>query len=853
MLSICKQCPLYEEHGGLSQYVPPIDNSGASYALIGEAPGADEVIEGAPFVGASGQEQDQYLSHANLGRHLFHIQNIVQCRPPNNRDPKPAEIQCCQQFLLKYLEDNHPSVIGAVGRFATRFLMGPNTSMEYCHGVPHRVEVAGYTPIVIPIYHPAAGMKSTTLMTHITNDYKALGQAIRRESTPRPWPMIRSGMLCADFPHFPAETPEIVALDTETLPDGSAWCLTYCLDSDVYRGRIIMAGDKENLDRLQSIVANPRVVAILHNALFDLGVLSQMGVHPAKVHDTMVMAYLLQDLPLGLKPLSYRLAGLTLAEYTSVIHEAQQYKALEYLLTAKSIDWPNPEQVLVWEKGQPKVKSPQNISKKITRLLNSYGKDPSVDLSDKWSKIDYDGGRGQVEEALGPMPMASLADAPRDEAVQYACIDAIATYKVYQVLSSRITAMELWDTFDRDMRIIPMLADMMRTGILINKTKLSGLDQTLQIEKDALEAKINDMCPGSGYLKPSSTQQVARALYKLGIYRTPTMSTDAETLNQYRNKHPLIPLISRWRELDKLQTTYLRPLPLHADKSGRIHTKFSNTNTTTGRLASSRPNLQNIPTRSSEGKQIRGAFIASEGCTLLSLDYSQIEMRCVAHMSKDPTMIRMFMKNLDIHSETAARMFKIPLDQVNKDRHRRPAKSIGFGVVYGMGPHKLQSQMQAQGIDYTIEECEELISMWFGVYPQIYEYMDMVKADARRKGLVRDYFGRYRLIPEVMSVHPRIVHAGLRQAGNFPIQAMAQQIIKQAMGDLIPIYIELQEGGRYRCDPLIQIHDELIWEVSDDILPMTIPIIKSVMESAVELCVPVLVDHNTAQSWGDLK
>lgn len=850
MLEICKQCPLYSEYSGLSQYVKPFDTPGSQYTIIGEAPGAEEVQQGSPFVGASGQEQNQYLHNAGLGRHIFHIRNIVQCRPPGNRDPKPAEIECCQQYLLQYLEENRPKVIGAVGRFSSRWFLGDHMSMEYCHGIPHTITIAGYTPTIIPIYHPAAGMKSTILMTHIAQDYQALGDTIRGAVTPRQWPMPPTKVNYADFPHFPMETPNTIAIDTETYPDGSPWCLTYCLDSDVYRGRIIMATDTDNLNTLQRLVSSHKVTTILHNALFDLRVLAQMGVHPAKVHDTMVISYLLQDLPLGLKPLSYRLVDMVLSEYTSVIHNAQQEKALEYLLTVQSMDWPDPDQTLIWEKGIPKVKTPQNIKKKITRLLKAYSNDPATDLYNKWSKIEYNGGRGQVEAVLGAMPRASLADVNRESAIEYACADAVATYKIYNILSHRITDMGLWNTFNRDMRIIPMISDMMDTGILIDKTHLKTLSNTLQFEKDTLEAEINSI---TGTLNPASTQQVAKALYKLGVYRTPTMSTDAETLDSHKFKHPIIPLISRWRGLDKLQSTYTDPLPNHADEDGRIHTKLSNTNTVTGRLASSRPNLQNIPARSEEGKQIRHAFIAQEECSLVSLDYSQIEMRCVAHMSQDPTMIKMFLEDLDIHSETAARMFRLPLEEIDKDKHRRPAKSIGFGVVYGMGPYKLQTQMRAQGIEYSIEECEDLISMWFGVYPKIYEYMDMVHSEARRNGLVRDYFGRYRLIPETRSVFPRIVNAGLRQAGNFPIQSMAQQIIKQAMGDLNGIYQELQEGGRWVCNPLMQIHDELIWEMSKEIIETAVPIIKCIMESVVELCMPIVVDHNIGQTWGELK
>lgn len=847
MLEICRNCPLYIKHGGLSQYVPPLLNPGARYALIGEAPGQNEVEQGAPFVGAAGQEQNQYLRRAQLSRDLFNIINIVQCRPPGNRDPKPEEIAQCSHFVFEFLDMYRPVVIGAIGRFAARFLLDETLSMEYYHGIPLRI---GDGPIVVPIYHPAAGMKTTTLMTAIAHDYEELGRAIRQQVKPRPYPIPYSRINYADFAHFPAERPDVVAIDTETLPNGDPWCLTYCLDNEVYRGRIIYAGDEENCAKLQQLVENPHVTTVLHNALFDLKVLNKMGVHPANVVDTMVMAYLLQDLPLGLKPLAYRLVDLKLSEYKHVIYDAQQEASFGYLMTALGLQWPAPEPLLVWDKGYPKVKQPKNIGKKIQRLIDKYIADPdNVDLQDKWQKMD---GIAQVEQVLGPMPQASLADVPKDAAEHYACMDAVATYKVYELLSVRIKEMGLADTLTRDMGIIPMLTDMMEAGILIDTDKLETLGDTLQAKRDAIDDKINALYQGSERLNPSSPQQVSKALYEAGVFPRPGMSTDAQTLDLYKSKSELIQAILDFRETNKLLTTYVKPLPLKTDHNGRVHTKLRNTATVTGRLASSDPNLQNIPTRTDEGKAIRGAFVATPGCSLVSWDYSQIEMRSVAHVSQDPTMIDMFIHDLDVHTETASRMFRIPLDQVDKKKHRYPAKRIGFGVVYGMGPHKLQLQMLAEDMHYTVDECEELISMWFGVYPKIYEYMDCVKAEARRTGIVRDCYGRLRRIPETMSVFPRIREAGLRQAGNFPIQSMAQQIIKQAMMDLVPIYKELQKDKNHVCRPLLQIHDELIWEVSNELLDEVVPLVKSVMVNAVELHVPVVVDHAVAHSWEEL-
>ncbi len=855
MLEICKSCPLYAEYSGLSHKVEPFGQPTSPYWILGEAPGKDEVQHNTPFIGAAGQDQDGYLRLAGLSRSLFYISNIVQCQPPGNRDPKPDEIAHCSVHLEDLLFQYEPKVIAAVGRFAAEYFLGPEFSMQYHNAIPILLtefkgqQLNGVT--IVPIYHPAAGFRNTTLITQIANGYKVLGQVIRRDwAVPRSWPMTITKVKALDFPHFPAEAPRLSAIDTETYPDGSPWCLTYCYGDGI--GRIIMADDTEALTKFNTLINRPGVTTILHNALFDLGVLSQMGIHPPRYYDTMVMAYLLQDLPLGLKPLSYRLLDMTMRNYEDVILEASQAKALEYLLAADAMSWDNPEPVLVWDRGVPRIKKPQNVSRKIARILKSYYADPDYPLYSAWAKIDHDAGRGQVEGVLGLMPQASLADVEFSEALQYACADAIATLEVFEILWPRIESMGLVDTLQRDMGALPLVADMQNNGVLIAPGHFAKLDKEFEEKKQYHQDNITLSHPEESVVNPGSTQQIADLLYRLGVFHNKTTSTDSFTLDLYRDKHPVIDEITGWRKLNKLQTTYLRPLPKCAGPDGRVRSKFSMTRTTTGRLASSKPNLQNIPTATTEGAQIRLGFIASDGCVLASFDYSQIEMRIAAHMAEDDNMLRMFRDNLDVHSETAAQMFGIPLDQVDKKRHRYPAKRCGFGILYSMGALGLQTQMRSEGVEYTEQQCQNLITCWYRVFPDIARFMEGVMAYARRHGLVRDIFGRYRLVPELKSSQSRIKSAGLRQACNAPIQMGAQGVIKEAMRRLVPIYRELQEGGRYHCHPLMQIHDDLVWEISEEILPYAVDLIKTTMESAVELSIATPVDPKVGKVWGDM-
>jgi DNA polymerase I len=344
-------------------------------------------------------------------------------------------------------------------------------------------------------------------------------------------------------------------------------------------------------------------------------------------------------------------------------------------------------------------------------------------------------------------------------------------------------------------------------------------------------------------------------------------STADDILDPFMKSHPIVPLIAEYRELEKIAGTYAEPLQLMADSDSRIHTRFNPTVASTGRLASSSPNLMNIPVRSKIGKRIRDAFIARPGCVLLSNDLSQIEMRWAAHGSGDENMIMVFWEGRDIHTQTACRVFDRDYSYVVaqetldpawyknwKATERAPSKNLGFGVLYGLTPPGLKRNIFNESggkVDWTEEKCATFIEKFFTVYPGLNGFIDLQHRRCMRYGMCWDAFGRPRLVPEGKSCHKRIKNEGLRKAGNHYEQSSAQGTIKLAMAELIPIYVDMNSS--FTCVPLLQVHDELISEVDKYYARDVAYEISKVMSNASPLDVPVESSSDFGERWGDLK
>lgn len=422
-----------------------------------------------------------------------------------------------------------------------------------------------------------------------------------------------------------------------------------------------------------------------------------------------------------------------------------------------------------------------------------------------------------------------------------------------------------------DQGALPMIESYHRYGIQLDTEHLNTLTSVLVSEEESIRSKIKQSVGKD--INWNSGDQVSHLLYKeLGLKSPVKMrftdsgreAADEEALSALKDQHEVVGFILEGRGATKLRTTYAEKLPLMIHpETGRLHTTFKYTRAETGRLTSEDPNLQNIPTRSDLGNEVRNGFVAGKDklgrqCVLASIDLSQIEMVLAGDLSQDSLMCQAFRDGVDIHTLTALKAFNLPDEAAKwptfKKEYRLPAKTIGFGILYGQSGQGAQVNILANGGPFwTVAQCDDLIARWFRVYAGITSWMEDQYSRARRYGMVWDMWGRLRRIPEARSRISRVSRGGLRKAGNMPIQSSAQGMIKLDMAELMPVVGYYQSFPDVRCWPLLQIHDELIFELSPNIADEFCEWATGVMTSNIELSVPVRASSATAFRWGDLK
>jgi DNA polymerase-1 len=420
--------------------------------------------------------------------------------------------------------------------------------------------------------------------------------------------------------------------------------------------------------------------------------------------------------------------------------------------------------------------------------------------------------------------------------------------QLHEKMSGRISELGMEELlYNVEQPLTDVLASMETEGFRVDGAKLNELGEKFKSELENVQKEIFEM--SGEEFNVNSPKQLGKILFeKLDlpvIKRTKTgYSTNAEVLEELCDKHPIIDKITYFRQLSKLFSTYVEGLRNVIDSDGRIHSSFNQTVTSTGRLSSTEPNLQNIPIKYELGREIRKVFIPeNDDCVILSADYSQIELRVLAHISDDAKMIDAFNSNFDIHTKTASEVFKVPVDEVTP-RMRSNAKAVNFGIVYGIGEYSLSRDLKI-----SRKEAKTYINTYFERYPGVKRYLEGIVEFAKENHFVTTILNRRRSLPEIKSSNKVVQAFGERLAMNTPIQGSAADIIKLAMVD---VYREI-EKRKLRSRLILQVHDELILNVYKDELEEVEDIVRSRMEHVVEFKVPLVVDINVGKSWYEAK
>ena len=449
------------------------------------------------------------------------------------------------------------------------------------------------------------------------------------------------------------------------------------------------------------------------------------------------------------------------------------------------------------------------------------------------------------------LPAARGAEGAGEDAPAPAARTAALTLALVAPLRDRMARENAANVFDGiEMPLVPVLAKMERAGMLVDPDRLYSLSEGLATQIAEVERSIRDLA-GDETFNIGSPMQLSHVLFDVmglptkGLKKTKRgyYSTNAKVLSDLARDHEIVRLILDWREKSKIKSTYLDTLGPLRRGDGRVHTTYNQTITATGRLSSSDPNLQNIPTRSELGRTVKTAFSAGEGSVFLAVDYSQIELRLLAHLSGDEHLVRAFNEGEDFHAETAARVFGVPVSEVTPDLRSR-AKAVNFGIVYGQQAYGL-----SQSLHISMAEARDMIDRYYEAYPGVRTFLDNVVARAKQTGYAETMYGRRRHIPELKAKNPQLRGFGERTAMNHPMQGTAADIIKIAMAR---VSRRLEEEG-FAAHMILQVHDELDFECPVDEVERLTAMVQDVMEHVVELRVPLIAEASTGITWADAK
>lgn len=869
--------------------------------FVGEAPGESEAffrdpgtgrISPRPFVGRAGKEQDAYLRAAGIvtGVSTFYRTNVVKDYIEGNPDPTPELIAEWEPALLAELEQVQPDIVIAVGRFAARWFLGDDADMDFVHGIAFKLSyVRGLNYkarfdkdlIVVSTYHPAYGFYDDEARPLIFNDYRAAAAAIKHR------PNFLADDALVGYEEYRdvtgTELADIVAsqdpgpfgMDTEGVP-GDEWSVQTSFNPGI--GYVLRKAQPDFAIGIAALQRHSDIddnLVCLHNGMYDIEMVRNMGwdLFEARLFDSMYAAYIMRTEPQGLKPLAYRWCGMAMQSYLEVVGDIGLEKQMLYLSEVMDREWPKPEARVEYENdGTFHLYTPQPVNKRAYAILNDYysGKrDKEGNLPDplkRWKKVDRDL-RRLVEAEMGPMPVGRLGDIPLVKAVGYSGRDPDATLRLYYTLEPELRLRKLSQLMQDGMDVLPVFEEMQSNGMPARRSHFEQLSVKMWDEMCRLQARISHRYYGGKPFNPASSDQVAALMRRRGLHgekrskKTGKVSTGKKSIEHLRYEDEAIGDVIDWREHQKIRDAFCDPIvELMTEEYQNVRCTIKTTRVASRRISASDPNLTAIPVRNELGLEVRAGYEAPEGYVIGSWDLSQIEMRYMAHVSRDPLMCKFFNeknpvtgKDFDIHAETAARIFGMKIEDVDEMQHRYPSKRAGFGIITNIAGAGLFDQLRMFGCKgWSVDKCDDLIKEWLNVYKGVRAYLDSCKREVREKGFVVDCWGMPRFLPGVWSDDKKVRAEAERAASSMKIQGGAQGMLQKSMAWLKGYIRGLRMAGE-DVRWLLQIHDEILLMFREELWDTIDPLVREgLTEHSLKLIVPVKCSGTRHRKWSEL-
>jgi len=839
-----------------------------SICFVGSTPGYYEDKTGIPFTGPTGQEVNRYLDGTNLPlREDIFLTNLYREYGGKDYTYTKADFERDEPSLLTELEEVCPELIVTLGAEATRYFLG-DVELDSVHALPWQVG----TRVIIPLFHPAAGLYSPDIQGYVSYGFGEVARYLRGETHAR---------ALYDDPHEGTETyreclvpgdvdidPTLpLCIDTEGWP-GRVWSIQYSQRPGV--GSLIRAGSRDVLARFGHLLRTLRPRLVFHSALHDLAIMRELGLPlDLDFDDTMIMSYLLQVEPRGLKPLCVRHCGMQMQSFDEIMDGASHRLAVDYLVSLHDIeaaDWEerNFEAFCVeLDKGRRLTKVPQTTKTPLHKAVLRCLRSPRARglWEDQLEDIQVAG-----YSRLGPIPLATLDHVPQATAIHYGCRDADGTGRLRPELLERVEAFGLKSVYDLEVGTYPLIERMHYIGIRPDLEVFAALSRKLEGELDTLRSVLRTATAQEDFNANSGDQVAAYLFDTLGLEegkrtRSGRGSTNDKILEGLEHAYPeyeVISSIRAYRELFKLKNTFVDRLPDFTRKypyDGRIHATFRTTTVVTGRLSASEPNLLAQPEHGKFAKDFKRGWVADEGHVFGAWDESQVELRGLAHLSKDPVLLRAFSSGQDLHAKLAVRIFGGKEDDYRHTCYERFAvKEINFGIPNGMGPKGLMVALRSKGVKADEQTAAIWLRETLGLYKGVKRYMETRKAEARRYGYVTCLSGRRRYVGGIRSQDDGIREAAERLAFSTPIQESAQYIMKQAEASVWQdIICPLQRDGHW-IEPLLQVHDSLKLEMEEGLAQSVhTQMVQAMTRVPKSFCVPLAVEGEFGPNMADME